>query len=74
MFRALTMVAGLGLAQIGLAAEPIVLPDFTPGSADPFAVSVSVMVQGTVADRLLHDGHIVLTTEVIQPVVVQMQG
>jgi len=45
------------------AAEPIFVPDFTYGTSNEF--QVAVMVQGMVTDRLLQDGHIVLTNDVV---------
>ncbi len=57
------LIVAMGSAQ---AAEPIFVPDFTYGTANEF--QVAVMVQGMVTDRLLQDGHIVLTNDVVAPV------
>src|SRR5688572_1131406 len=53
--------------SVSRAAEPVFVPDFTPGSANEFALTV--MLQGLVVDQLLKDGHVVLTNPVVGPVV-----
>lgn len=58
-----SLILTLATAQ---AAEPVFVPDFTYGTANEF--QVAVMVQGMVTDRLLQDGHIVLTNDVVAPV------
>jgi hypothetical protein len=45
------------------AAEPVFVPDFTPGSGAEFAVSV--MLQGLVFDRFLKHDYILLTGDVV---------
>jgi hypothetical protein len=49
------------------AAEPILVPDFTPGSPAEFAIAG--MLSSQAQDRLLADGEIVLTEEAVQPAV-----
>lgn len=63
----LTYALAIGHVSTGWAAEPVLMLDFTPGTANEFAVTV--MIQGMVNDRLLADGHIVLSSEVVEPVV-----
>jgi len=65
-----TRIAGLlalALSPPALAAEPLLVPEFTPASPSDFALAG--MLGGQVRDRLLADGHIVLTEEVVAPVV-----
>lgn len=47
-------------------AEPVFVPDFTPGTPNEFALTV--MLQGLVTDQLLKDGHVVLTSQAVGPV------
>ena len=49
------------------AAEPILVPEFTPGTPNEF--TAAVMIGSQVKDRLLADGHIVLDDSVVAPVV-----
>ncbi len=56
----------LGFASAS-AAEPLLVPEFTPASPGEFALAGMLGIQ--VRDRLLADGHIVLTEEVVAPVV-----
>ncbi len=52
--------------SMALAAEPIFLPDFTFERDEDF--QVAVMLDGLVKERLLKDGHVVLTSAVVAPV------
>ena len=54
------------LAAASQAAEPVFVPDFTPGTNEEFAVTV--MLQGLVVDQLLKDGNVVLTNDVVKPI------
>ncbi len=49
------------------AAEPILVPEFTPASQNE--MTVAIMLGGEVKDRLVADGHIVLDDAVVGPVV-----
>ncbi len=57
------LAAGLAWAAPARAAEPILVPEFTPASPAEFAIAG--MLGSQVQDRLLQDGHIVLTETVI---------
>ncbi|MCA9492902.1 MAG: hypothetical protein KC621_23380 [Myxococcales bacterium] len=63
------VAALLGLASFSTAnaAEPVLLPDFTPPGPNDWAVTA--MVQQLVVDRLVSDGMIVLTSDVAGRVV-----
>jgi hypothetical protein len=63
----LACLAALTLAADAVAAEPLLVPEFTPASPDEFAIAGMLGLQ--LQDRLLADGHIVLTEAVVQPVV-----
>ena len=54
-------------ASTAQAAEPIFVPSFA--YTDPSDFQAAVMMEGMVSDRLLQDGHIVLTNDVVYPVV-----
>lgn len=54
-------------ASSSRAAEPVFVPEFTPGTPNEFALTV--MLQGLVVDQLLKDGQVVLTNSVVAPVV-----
>jgi hypothetical protein len=56
----------LAAGSVSRAAEPVFVPDFTPGSPNEFALTV--MIQGLVVDQLLKDGQMVLTSAVVAPV------
>ena len=66
---ALGLLGLLALAAPGVAsaAEPVLVPEFTPASPDEFAITA--MLSSQVQDRLLADGLIVLTEPLVQPVV-----
>jgi hypothetical protein len=66
--RCLAALAWLAPA-VALAAEPLLVPEFTPASPSDFALAG--MLGAQVRDRLLADGHIVLTEEIVSPVVGQ---
>ncbi len=52
-------------ASTAHAAEPIFVPSFA--YTDPNDFQAAVMMEGMVSDRLLQDGHIVLTNDVVFP-------
>jgi len=54
-------------ASTAQAAEPLFLPSFA--YTDPNDFQAAVMMEGMVSDRLLQDGHIVLTNDHVYPVV-----
>jgi len=67
--RTFLLVVGLALLvpSAARAGEPIVLPDFTPASTSDFSLA-SLLHQAT-ASMLSRSGHIVLSAEVVEPVV-----
>lgn len=67
MFKSIAKTIALLIPVAAGAAEPILLPDFTPGTPDEFAITV--MIQDMVTERLTQDGHILLTHQVVAPVV-----
>jgi hypothetical protein len=62
-------LAACAASVTAAAAEPLLVPEFTPASPAEFALAG--MLGAQVRDRLLADGHIVLTEEVVAPVVGQ---
>nr|MBA2320832.1 hypothetical protein [Deltaproteobacteria bacterium] len=64
--RLLGLIA-LAVPSSAFAAEPLLVPEFTPASPGDFALAG--MLGGQVRDRLLADGHIVLTEEIVSPII-----
>lgn len=69
-----TVAAGLALGLTGLllaapaaAGEPILLPDFTPGTTSEFGLAA--MLQERTEEALSRAGHVVLLGEMVEPVV-----
>jgi hypothetical protein len=60
-------VVGLLATSPALAGEPVLLPDFTPGTVSEF--SLASLLQQNTMDALARAGHVVLTSEVVEPVV-----
>ncbi|MEQ1572188.1 MAG: hypothetical protein ABMA64_41560, partial [Myxococcota bacterium] len=60
-------MAPFTLAVAARAAEPVFVPDFSPGSGGEFAVTV--MLQSMVVEELVRDGFVVLTNDVVGKVV-----
>lgn len=63
------LLVGLGLigASVAWAAEPVLVPDFTPGSSSEFALAF--MLQEQVVAALENRGYLVLLAEHVHPVV-----
>ncbi|MEQ1501533.1 MAG: hypothetical protein ABMB14_04845 [Myxococcota bacterium] len=59
-------MVGWLVAAVSHAAEPVFVPDFTPATGEEFAIAV--MLQGMVVDQLLKDGDVVLTNDVVAPI------
>ncbi len=68
MTRALaTVFLGLLGAVPAAAGEPVLLPDFTPATTSEFGLAG--LLQDNVEQALARAGHVVLTAEVVEPVV-----
>ncbi|MEZ4319770.1 MAG: hypothetical protein R3F61_19805 [Myxococcota bacterium] len=63
MIRALTTLAGIFACSAAIAAEPVVVPEFSFDTNENFALSV--MLQAQVVDGLIEAGHIVLDHGVV---------
>lgn len=63
----IALALGLLLAGSAQASEPILFPEFTPGTQNELASAG--MLQGVVADRLTADGYILLTNDITGPIV-----
>jgi hypothetical protein len=62
------MIAALiAYAGQAWASEPVFLPDFTPATGEEFGMAVTL--QQMVVDQLLAEGHVVLSSAVVGPVV-----
>jgi hypothetical protein len=61
------MLAFISLLSAALAGEPILVPDFTPGTTSEFALSY--LLQDRVFSALEAAGHVVLTSDVVRPIV-----
>ena len=67
MLRTLFVSLVLAGSVTAGAAEPILVPEFSPGTPNEF--TVAIMLGSQVKDRLLADGHIVLDDSVVGPIV-----
>jgi hypothetical protein len=66
--RRMAMIAALiACAGEAWASEPVFLPDFTPATGEEFGMAVTL--QQMVMDQLLAEGHIVLSSAVVGPVI-----
>ena len=66
--RSLAMaVVGLLASVPALAGEPVLVPDFTPGTVSDF--TLASLLQESTYDALAKAGHVVLTSEVVEPIV-----
>lgn len=72
--RRSTIIAALGtlIPGLALAGEPVLLPDFAPGSTSDF--SLASMLQESTASVLSRAGHVVLLDAVVEPVVGTLFG
>jgi len=60
-------LVGASLGGVAHAGEPVLLPDFTPGTVSEFGLAS--ILQQTTEVALARAGHVVLRTEVVKPVV-----
>jgi hypothetical protein len=69
MWKVVAVALSLALAvpAVAEASEPVLVPDFASGTSEDWVVTN--MVQGLVVNRLVSDGHIVITSEVAGRVV-----
>lgn len=60
-------VVGLLCSVSALAGEPVLVPDFTPGTVSDF--SLAALLQQNTREALAKAGHVVLTNDVVEPIV-----
>lgn len=65
--RAFVLAPLIALATPAFAGEPILVPDFTPGTTSEFGLAF--MLHERVVEALHDDGHVVLTGDAVSPLV-----